>query len=224
MSADLANTEQSSTTGQEKIPSSQRNLKEEDEKIAVVNAEGKKIYADFLNRLHSDKQFYQLDPQSKYDYYMKLYPDFARSNPLILRYITLGMFSEKANFLYFKQCYMYVTKTDEDFCNRQADLVKYIYTFNTKIRGAALEKIWSDTKTLLMAELEEIAVERKRMQDERASRKVENNQVRVDAIKVAITKAIANAKARVLAESLHSQSDKNADAPADAPADPTKPS
>jgi hypothetical protein len=145
---------------QEKIPSNQRNLKEEDEKIAVVNAEGRKIYADFLKRVHEDKQFYQLDPQSKYDYYMKLYPDFARSNPLILRYITLGMFSEKANYCYFKQCYMYVTKTDEDFCSRQADLVKYLYRFNTKIRGVELDKIWSDTKSLLMAELDEIAASR----------------------------------------------------------------
>lgn len=190
-------------SAQEEIPSSQRNLKEEDEKIAAVNAEGRKIYADFLTRVHADRQFYQLDEQSKYDYYMKLYPDFARSNPLILRYITLGMFNEKANFLYFKQCYTYVTKTDEDFCNRQADLVKYIYRFNTKIRGAELDKIWSDTKSLLMAELDEIAIERKKLQDERANRKVENNQVKIDAIKVAITKAIANAKAKVLAERLH---------------------
>lgn len=197
---------------QEEIPSSQRNLKEEDEKIAAVNAEGRKIYADFLTRIHTDKQFYQLDEQSKYDYYMKLYPDFARSNPLILRYITLGMFNEKANFLYFKQCYTYVTKTDEDFCNRQADLVKYIYRFNTKIRGAELDKIWSDTKSLLMNELDEIAIERKKLQDERANRKVENNQVNIDAIKVAITKTIANAKAKVLAERLHPETkDPNAD-------------
>lgn len=189
-----------SSPSQEIIPSSQRNVKDEDEKIAVVNAEGRKIYADFLKRVHENEQFYQLDPQSKYDYYMKLYPDFARSNPLILRYITLGLFNEKANYLYFKQCYMYVTKTDEDFCCRQADLVKYIYRFNTNIRGAELDKIWSDTKSLLMAELDEIAIERKKFQDERASRKVENNQVRVDALKVAISNAIKNAKANVLSD------------------------
>lgn len=195
------------SAGQEMIPANQRNVKEEDEKIAGVNAEGRKIYADFLKRVHSDNQFYQLDPQSKYDYYMKLYPDFARSNPLILRYITLGMFSEKANFLYYKQCFMYVTKTNEDFCSRQADLVKYIYKFNTQIRGAELDKIWSDTKSLLMAELDEIDAERKRHQDERAANKTENNQVRIDAIKVAIARAIADAKAKVLADSLHPSAD-----------------
>lgn len=188
------------TAGQEVIPSSQRNTREEDERIDAVNIEGRKIFTDFIGRRKRDNGFAQLDPQSQYEFYMKLYPDFARSTPVILRYITLGMFSEKANFLYFKQCYRLVTKTDEDFCERQADFVKYLYHCNTKIRGPELEKIWCDTKQLLMEELAEIAKERERIKSERVSRQDGNDQVRRDALKAAVIRAISEAKAKLATE------------------------
>jgi len=196
----LTMTEATKPVPQEEIPNSQRNTKEEDAKIAEINAEGRKIFDDFVDRQRKDKAFAQLDPQSKYEYYMKLFPDFARSMPVILRYITFGMFSEKANFLYLKQCYRLVTKTDEDFCSRQADFVKYLYRCNTKIRGEQLEKIWHDTKKLLMEEMAAMAEERERIKAERLARQDANDEIRREALKAAVVRAISEAKAKLAAE------------------------
>ena len=181
------------------IPADQRDIKAEDAKIAEINAEGSKIFDDFVARQKKDKQFAQLDPQSKYEYYLKGFPDFARSNPIILRYITLGMFSSKAVFCYLKRCYERQIMTDEDYCERNADFVRFLYHFNTKIRGAELEKIWHDTKRLLMEELEEIAKEREKIKAERASRSSNSDDVRREAFKAVINKAIIDAKAKVAA-------------------------
>ncbi len=187
------------------IPSDQRDIKAENAKIAEVVDEGRKIFSDFIGRKRKDKQFAQLDPQSHYEYYMKLHPDFARSSPVILRYITLGMFSEQAIFCYLKRCFEHPIKTDEDYCSRQADFVKWTYHFNTKIRGADLEKIWQDTKRLLMEELEDIAKEREKIKAERASRSTTSDDVRREAFKAAINKAIVEAKAKVAAERMTSK-------------------
>lgn len=186
----------------EVIPSEQRDTKAEDAKIAAVNIEGRKIFDDFINRQKKDRQFAQLDPQSKYEYYIKAHPDFARSNPVILRYITLGLFHEKAVYLYYQQCYRIVTKSDTDFAERSADYIKYLYHFTTKIRGAELDKIWSDTKQLLLEELDEIAKEREKIKAERASRQSSSDDVRREAFKAAIVKAITAAKEKVATERL----------------------
>lgn len=193
------------TSQSKSIPNSERNIKEENAQIEAVQSEGKKIFDDFINRKRRDTQFAQLDPQSHYEYYMKLNADFARSSPVILRYITLGMFSEKAIYCYLKRCFERPIKTDEDYCSRQSDFVKWTYHFNTKIRGAELDKIWADTKQLLMEELDEIAKEREKIKAERASRSSASDDVRREAFKAAIAKAIITAKAKVAAERMETK-------------------
>lgn len=188
------------------IPASQRDIAGEKKQIDLVNAEGAKIFADFTERL-KQPEFSRLDPQSQYEYYMKIYPDFARSNPIVLRYITLNMFSEKAVFLYLMRCYERPIKTNKDYCERQADYVKYLYRCTTQIRGKQLDDIWIETRDLLMHEIEEFDKERERIKAERLARQDANDEIKRESIKAAFVKQLNELRAQVLANCAASKSE-----------------
>lgn len=187
-----------STGGPEIVPANQRDIAGEKKQIDLVNAEGRMIFVDFSERL-KQPEFSQLDPQSQYEYYMKIYPDFARSNPIILRYITLNMFSEKAVFLYLMRCYEQPIKTNEDYCERQADFVKYLYHCTTPIRGEKLNDIWKETRNLLMDEIKKFDEDRDRIKAERLSRQDANDEIKRETIKIALTKRLTELREQILA-------------------------
>lgn len=193
------------------VPANQRDIDGEKKQIDLVNAEGAKIFADFTERL-KQPEFSQLDPQSQYEYYMKIYPDFARSNPIILRYITLNMFSEKAVFLYLMRCYERPIKTNKDYCERQADYVRFLYHCTTRIRGKQLDNIWTETRDLLMHEIEEFDKERERIKAERLARQDANDEIKRESIKAALVKQLNELRVRVLAERAASKSESENDA------------
>jgi hypothetical protein len=112
----------------------------------------------------------------------------------------MGMFSEKANFLYFKQCYSHTIMCDEDWAERQADFVKYLYHMCTEFRGKMLDKIWRETKQLMMEELNNLAEEKKRIQEERARKTDENETIKREAVKAGLLRAVEEARARRAAE------------------------
>lgn len=163
----------------------------ESDQIEDAIREGKIIYSDYVKRMRGDAEFANLDYQAKYEYYMKIYIDYARQNPMILRMIaSYGMFSEKAIRMYFKKCFNKPIKTDEDYCERQADFVKYNYMFCGKhIPAARLNIIWANTKKSMMEEVEFNKKETKETRDRRAKNKKENDSMRRDNLKKAIALA-----------------------------------
>jgi hypothetical protein len=153
--------------------------------IDPIIAEAGKIYADYIKREKSDKQFISLSPQARYEYYMKAHIDFARQYPMILRHIaSYGMYSEKAIRLYMKKCFNKSTDTDEEYCERQADFVKYLYMYSGRhIEPGRLNEIWAHTKKHIMDELEASKKERDAIKARREKNKNANNIARRESIK-----------------------------------------
>lgn len=153
--------------------------------IDNVIDEGKKIYSDYCKRVKNDEQFKSLSHQARYEYYMKMNIDFARQHPLILRHIaSYGMFSAKAIKLYFQKCFRNNTNSDEEYCERQADFVKYNYMYSGKhVPQNKLNEIWAQTKKHMMDELEATAKEKKMIKEQREKNKNSNDIVRRENVK-----------------------------------------
>jgi hypothetical protein len=157
----------------------------ENKLIDPIVAEAGKIYADYVKRIKSDGQFISLSPQARYEYYMKVHIDFARQYPMILRHIaSYGMHSEKAIRLYMKKCFSKSTDTDEEYCERQADFVKYLYMYSGRhIEPGRLNEIWAHTKKHIMNELEASKKERDIIKARREKNKDANNTARRESVK-----------------------------------------
>jgi hypothetical protein len=158
--------------------------------IEDVITEGAKIYADYRKRIESDEQFKSLSHQARYEYYMKMNIDFARQHPLILRHIaSYGMFSKKAVKLYFQKCFRNNTQNDEEYCERQADFVKYNYMFSGKhMPQNKLNEIWTHTKKHMMDELAASKREKKMIKEQREKNKNSNNIARRENVKLLLQK------------------------------------
>lgn len=162
---------------------------DEKETINRVVEDGLIIYRDYCDRAKKDESFSVLSYQAKYEYYMKKYIDYARSYPIIVRYIaSFGMYHPKAVRLYLKKCFSTPMNDDEEFCNRQADYVKYLYMYcNPHMSRTKLNEIWAHTKKSMMNEMEINRKEKKIVRDRRKKNEGVNNTTRRD-----------NAKKRVL--------------------------
>lgn len=149
----------------------------EKKRIDIIVDEAAVIFSDYKKRIAEDEQFQNLCKQSRFEYYMKKYIDFARQYPIILRHIAcFGMHSEKAIRLYMKKCYNTQTDTDEAFCERQADFVKYLYMFTMKhCSQYKLNSVWMHTKNHLMEEIAAGRKERQIIKDRREKNKDTNN-------------------------------------------------
>jgi hypothetical protein len=157
----------------------------EKKRIDPVVKEATAIFSDYTQRMRGDVQFQNLSGQSRFEYYMKKYIDFARQYPIILRHIAcFGMHSEKAIRLYMKKCFNIQTDTDETFCERQADFVKFLYMYSGKhCSQCKLNAVWAHTKKHLMDELEANKKEMHVIKDRREKNKENNNIERRDNVK-----------------------------------------
>ena len=161
------------------------NADKQKEYIDNVISEGKKIFRDYKKRIKNDKEFQKLSHQARYEYYMKMHTDFARQQPLILRHIaSFGMFNEKAVELYFKKCFSKQTESDEEYCERQADYVKFLYMYSGKhVPQNKLNEIWEHTKKHMMDELKASAKEKKMIKEQREKNKAANDIARRENVK-----------------------------------------
>lgn len=185
------------------VPFSERNIAWEDEQIATLNEEAKEIFVDCKRRVEEDAAFAKLDHAGRYEYYMKQRPEFARAYPTVLSYLMCGMFSERANWLYLKQCYQFPvrpTNQGEDWANLQADFIMYIHKCCTPVRGDALRKIRDDNFTAIMADLTAQAKEKEAAEAARNAHKAEIVAARREALK----KMVASGQLAAVAASMNS--------------------
>lgn len=161
-----------------------------DKRIKSVCDEGWIIYRDWLKRNESDSVFRELGYQPKYEYYMKMHMDFARQYPIIMRYLaSFGMYSRKAVSQYLKKCNTTVVQTDEDYAERQADFVKYLYMdLRPHMDRRKLNMIWQQIKDEILSELKTRNAELKKIKDIREKSKDSNASMRLQNIKDRIMK------------------------------------
>jgi hypothetical protein len=147
--------------------------------------EGAAIYRDHQRRCRDDEVFKALGHQAKYEYYMKSNIDFARQYPIILRHIaSFGMFHPKAVSMYIKKCHASPIKTDEDFAERQADYVKYLYmSLGNHMPRDQLNGVWRKTKEHVLAEMKAGRAKNDASKKRRTSAAPTNIQSRRDRLK-----------------------------------------
>lgn len=166
-----------------------------DEKKILINAIAKEagaIWMDYQKRSKEDSQFNKMNPQSKFEYYMKMFIDFTRQWTIVTRHIaSYGMYNEKAVRLYVNKCITMPYKTEEEFCERQADYVKYLYMYGKNhYPSNKLKEIWTTTKKCLMEELESSRSENEIIKNRRKKNKITNDIARRDNLKQVVSKII----------------------------------
>jgi len=115
------------------------------------------MYRDFSQRCKNDAEFVKLNTRDKFAYYHRNSPNVVNKFPVIIRYmIETGQFHPKAMRQYIKKLKASPYKTEEEYCERNADYIKYLY-MNTHVRYDTKEanRLWTDSKLMLMDELKD---------------------------------------------------------------------
>ena len=147
-----------------------------EEDVRKVIEEGTAIFKDYQRRMKTDNDFATLEFQGKYEFLKKVYLDYTRQNPLIVRFISLGLYHPKAVERFMKKCQTCPPRNDEQYCERQADYVKYIYmNKREKYSTEFLNSMWRSTKEGLMAEIKANKERHAEIKKRRAENKDNNN-------------------------------------------------
>ena len=113
------------------------------------------IWADFRKRL-GDSQFEELGPDDQLTFYQKKFNKFTLSFPIVLRYmIQMRAYNKKAFKKFIKKLQLKPYRSELEYCERQADYVKYLYmelspTHNMK----AAQREWQTVYDMLVKEIE----------------------------------------------------------------------
>ena len=134
-------------------------------------ADAKSIYND-LKQQELKYSFKTMDPAKKLDYFQKKYRKFATSFPITLRYmVQLGLYHQEAFRKFIKKMMARPYRSEEEYCERQADYVRYLYTELGMTRDHKhAQAIWKETHDKL---LEEVAIFREA--NEKVKKKTEKN-------------------------------------------------
>lgn len=162
---------------------------EEKDEIELALAEGMAICAEYTDKLSKEKEFAEMDPQIKFEYFMKKHIDFARANPIFLRMIMLTKtFNKKAARTYMETIITNKPKTDEEWCEHQSEYVRSTYAADKSKRHSIsyLNELKRATKSNLMAEMKQLAKEKKEIADHRQSVAESNKAKRREAIRNAL--------------------------------------
>lgn len=114
------------------------------------------IYKDFLVRCR-DSEFGELKPADKLSYYHRMSPEVVKKFPIVFRYmVETGQYNTKALQMYIDKLKKHPYKTEEEYCERSADYVKFLY-MKSSARWNANEanQLWKDAKQALQEEMKE---------------------------------------------------------------------
>jgi hypothetical protein len=115
------------------------------------------IYRDFLNRVKTDPEFVKLGPNDKITYYHRNSPTIVGKFPVVFRYMMeTGQFHPKALKMYFDKLKAKPYKSEEEYCERNADYIKYLYMqTHAHYNRKEANQLWADAKKSLLEELQE---------------------------------------------------------------------
>lgn len=131
-------------------------------KMEYYVKEANDINKDFRRRLNTP-EFKALGDEKWLAYYQKKNKKFATTFPIALRYmIQLGQYKEKAFRKFLKRLQHKKYKNEREYCERQADYVKYLYIEVTDHHDERMAKeVWTKTfdtlwkETIVFKEAEE---------------------------------------------------------------------
>jgi hypothetical protein len=114
-----------------------------------------RLYEDFKSRIKTDPAFVKLSEHDKITFYHRLVPEITQKYPIIFRYmVATGQFHPKAMKMYMDKIKSSPYKTEEEYCERGADYVKYLYMkTHTHYNRKEANSLWLDTKQALQEEL-----------------------------------------------------------------------
>jgi hypothetical protein len=117
--------------------------------------DAKRIWNEYKTKM-GDSKFKKLDSEIQLSYFQKNNPSFAKNFSIVLRYmIQLQKYHPKAfkKFILKMQRHPYRTKLE--YCERQADYVKYLYMETTPRYSAKdANAIWTNAYDILKKEVE----------------------------------------------------------------------
>jgi hypothetical protein len=114
------------------------------------------IWADIEDRNKNDSSFIKLNVDEQLDFYQKNYHQFTMTFPIVLRYmVQLRQFNKKAFIKFIKKMTSNPYKTELEYCERQADYVKYLYMELTpRYNTNEANDIWKQTYDMLSKEVD----------------------------------------------------------------------
>ena len=116
--------------------------------------DAKDIWDDLYIKLKEDK-FRSMSLERQLEFYQKNNQRFASAFPIVLRYmVQLRMYHEKAFVKFIKKMYAKPYHSKLEFCERQADYVKYLYQeLNQHYPENEIKRIWQQTYDMLADEI-----------------------------------------------------------------------
>lgn len=122
------------------------------------------LYRDFNERSKRDSEFVKLSANDKLMYYHRNASDVVKKFPIIFRYMCeTGQFHPKAMKQYIDKLKNSPYKSEEEYCERNSDYIKYLYmATHSHYSLKEANQLWADAKQALT---EELADFKKRLDD-----------------------------------------------------------
>jgi hypothetical protein len=118
--------------------------------------DAEEIWADLKNRLKDDSSFKKLDDDGRLEFYQKNHHTFTMTFPIVLRYmVQLRQYHKKAFIKFIKKMTAHPYRSELEYCERQADYVKYLYMELTpRYTMDKVREIWKQTYDMLKNEVD----------------------------------------------------------------------
>jgi DNA-binding MltR family transcriptional regulator len=118
--------------------------------------DAEEIWAELKNRLKNDKSFRDMDDDSRLEFYQKKHNVFTMAFPIVLRYmVQLRQYHKKAFVKFVKKMTSNPYRSELEYCERQADYVKYLYMELTpRYTMPEAQDIWKQTYDILVKEVD----------------------------------------------------------------------
>jgi len=117
--------------------------------------DAKQIWQEFKKKL-ADRKFAALDSEAQLDHFQKNWSKFSGNFPLVLRYmIQLHKYHPKAFSKFIRKMQQKPYRNQLEYCERQADYVKYLYMETTPhYKAKDAQAIWKNAYDTLKTEIE----------------------------------------------------------------------
>lgn len=122
--------------------------------IDVYANDANTILEDYKNRI-LDPEFKSLAVEKQIEYYHRNYESFATAFPTVLRYmVQFNLYSEKALRKHIKRLRSNPFRSMEEYCERQADYVKFMYMYLNGVSESKAQPIWESVYKVFIDEYE----------------------------------------------------------------------
>lgn len=102
-----------------------------------------------------NEDFAKKEPTDQLRIYQGRYPDFAKTFPIVIRYmIQFRQYKPRAMEKFLKKLHSNPYRSEEEYCERQADYAKYLYMesvphYSAKVAG----EVYNEVRSALLDEL-----------------------------------------------------------------------